>query len=84
MNWKLGPQLCRDPSKGEVELLATELFPSFQEGWADLMPPKMSKKEAFDECEIVFMQSRGPANEALRAALDHYDILRREGRVEGE
>ena len=110
MNWTLGPQLIRDPSKGEVELLATDMggmlpllircrvddtaewheFRLNSEGstdrdyipWCALMPPSMTREEVIKDCVNKYVNANDNIFKSMGVAIDHYDMLRREGRAE--
>ena len=52
------------------------------EWWHDLMPPKMTKEHAIEECINIYMRSHGSVRTGLRSTIEHYLALQREGRVE--
>ena len=46
---------------------------------ADLLPPKLSRDEVVAQCVSAYMANSESIAEDMRAALDHYDHLRKEG-----
>ncbi len=54
-------------------------YSSQVENAMDLLPPKLSRDEVVAQCAAAYMASYRSIAEDIRAALDHYDKLRREG-----
>ena len=56
-------------------------YPDKASPW-DLMPPLMTRNEVIKDCVDKYVNANDNILVSMSAAIGHYDMLRREGRVE--